>query len=70
MVGVEFVEDRLSKIPDPKMRDLMVKKCFLNGLLLLGCGENNIRFCPSLTVTEQEVDLCLSLFEDVLVGVT
>jgi 4-aminobutyrate aminotransferase len=70
MIGVEFVRDRHSKDPDKQLRDTIIKRCFHKGLLLLGCGENNIRFCPSLTVTAQEVDLCLSLFEDVLTDVT
>jgi 4-aminobutyrate aminotransferase len=33
-------------------------------LLLLGCGENSIRFSPSLTVTATEIDACLSIFEE------
>jgi 4-aminobutyrate aminotransferase len=66
MIGVEFVKDRHSKIPDKEIRDLIIDKCFLKGLLLLGCGENNIRFCPALSVSEQEVDLCLSLFEEII----
>jgi 4-aminobutyrate aminotransferase len=33
-------------------------------LLVLGCGENSIRFSASLTVTAGEVDGCLSTFEE------
>jgi len=38
-------------------------------LLLLGCGQNSIRFCPALTVTDKEVEVCLTLFEEAIRGV-
>ena len=44
----------------------MIAEAFQKGLLLLGCGENTIRFCPALTVTADEIDLCLSLFGEVV----
>jgi 4-aminobutyrate aminotransferase len=34
--------------------------------LILGCGQNSIRFSPALTVTADEIDLCLSIFEETL----
>jgi len=48
------------------MRPRIIKRAFEKGLLVLGCGENSIRFCPSLTVKPGEVDTCLSIFEEVL----
>ncbi len=66
MVGVEFVKDRETKKPARKWRNEIVKTAFHNGLLLLGCGENSIRFCPALTVTAEEIDECLSIFDDVV----
>lgn len=62
MVGVELVKDRETKERAPEWRSEIIKKAFQKGLLLLGCGENTIRFCPALTVTEEEIDLCLSIF--------
>lgn len=64
MVGVELVKDRETKERAPEWRSEIIKKAFQKGLLLLGCGENTIRFCPALTVTEEEIDLCLSIFEE------
>jgi len=62
MVGVELVKDRETKERATEWRSEIIKKAFQKGLLLLGCGENTIRFCPALTVTEEEVDLCLQIF--------
>jgi 4-aminobutyrate aminotransferase len=64
MIGVEFVKDRETKERAGDWRNLVVRKAFERGLLLLGCGDNTIRFCPALTVTEEEVDVCLSIFEE------
>ncbi|MGD2029353.1 MAG: acetyl ornithine aminotransferase family protein [Desulfobacterales bacterium] len=66
MVGVEFVTDRENKEPAREWRNHIVKKAFQKGLLLLGCGENSIRFCPALTVSAAEIDKCLSIFHDVV----
>ena len=70
MVGVEFVKDRENKKPAREWRNEIIKKAFQKGLLLLGCGENSIRFCPALTVTAAEIDKCLSIFNDVVKEVT
>lgn len=66
MIGVELVQDRESKAPDRDLRKAVVQKSFYKGLLLLGCGENSIRFSPSLIVSSTEIDTCLSIFHDVL----
>ena len=64
MVAVELVKDRETKEPAKERRAEMIKGAFEKGLLLLGCGENSIRFCPALTVSAKEIDLCLSIFEE------
>ncbi len=66
MVAVEFVKDRENKKPAREWRNEVIKKAFQKGLLLLGCGENSIRFSPALTVTAAEIDECLSIFDDVV----
>jgi 4-aminobutyrate aminotransferase len=70
MIGVEFVKDRNTKERAGDWRNLVVRKAFERGLLLLGCGDNVLRFCPALTVTEEEVDVCLSIFEECVKEVT
>jgi 4-aminobutyrate aminotransferase len=64
MVAVELVKDRETKEPATEWRGQIIKKSFEKGLLMLGCGENSIRFSPSLSVTSNEVDTCLSIFEE------
>ncbi len=66
MVGVELVKDRETKQPAVKERDLVIEKAFQKGLLLLGCGESSIRFCPPLTVTQHHVDVAVEIVEDCL----
>jgi 4-aminobutyrate aminotransferase len=63
MVGVELVEDRERKTPAADWRARIIQRAFERGLLILGCGQNSIRFCPALTVSSDEIDLCLSIFE-------
>ncbi len=53
--------------PDPTLRDAIVQEAFRRGLLLLGCGESGLRFCPPLCVTESEVATALRLLDAVLV---
>jgi len=70
MVGVEIVKTRQVKEKAPDWRNKIIKKAFEKGLLLLGCGENTIRFSPALTVTVEEMDVCLTIFEETLLEVT
>ncbi len=70
MIGVELVKDRETKERAATWRNEVVLKAFEKGLLLLGCGENTIRFSPALTVSKAEIDVCLSIFEEVLLEVT
>jgi 4-aminobutyrate aminotransferase len=69
MVAVELVKDRKTKEPAKEWRAGLIKSAFEKGLLLLGCGENSLRFCPALTVSAEEVDLCLTIFEEALTAV-
>lgn len=66
MVGVELVKDRITKEPAPLLRNDIIRNAFGKGLLLLGCGESTIRFCPALTVSADEVDTGLAVFEEAL----
>jgi len=66
MVGVEFVKDRDTKERAGDLRNRVVMGAFQKGLLLLGCGENTIRFCPALTVSAEEIDLCLTMFGEIV----
>lgn len=64
MIGVEFAQ------PDGKpaadFRDQVMIKSFDKGLLLLGCGQSTIRFCPPLIVKREDVETAVSIFDSVL----
>ncbi len=66
MVGVEIVKDRETKERAAEWRDAIIQKAFHKGLLLLGCGQNTIRFCPALSVDADEIDVCLNIFDEVV----
>jgi len=66
MIGVEFVKDVITKEPAKELRDKITEKAFEHGLLLLGCGKSVIRFAPPLSVTQQQVDEALQIFEEAL----
>ena len=66
MIGVELVKDRETKERAIKWKGEVIAAAFRRGLLLLGCGENSIRFSPALTVTADEVDVCLTIFEEAI----
>lgn len=70
MVGIEFVKDRQTKKRAGDWRNEIIRKCFHKGLLVLGCGENSLRFCPALTITAKEIDVGLSILEEVIREVT
>ena len=64
MVGVELVKDRETKERATEWKTEIIQRAFNRGLLLLGCGENTIRFSPPLIVSADEIDVCLSLFDE------
>jgi 4-aminobutyrate aminotransferase len=65
MMAVDLVHPA-NDAPDPHERDEVVQSAFQRGLLLLGCGESAIRFCPPLCVTAAQVDTALMILADVL----
>jgi 4-aminobutyrate aminotransferase len=66
MVAMDLVERREPYTLAPALRDAVVQAAFRKGLLLLGCGESALRFCPPLCVTPEQVDKALDLLGAVL----
>lgn len=66
MMAVDMIKDGDRMVFDPMLRDAIVQAAFQCGLLLLGCGEAAIRFCPPLCVTAAQVETALTILEDVL----
>jgi 4-aminobutyrate aminotransferase len=66
MVAMDIQRDESS---DPALRDQIVQTAFEHGLLLLGCGESAIRFCPPLCITAEQIATTLAILGKLLVGV-
>lgn len=63
MIGVEFVTGENKKTPNPTYRDKVVNIAFEHGLLLLGCAKSVIRIAPALSMSREEIDESLEIFE-------
>ncbi|HEY8504851.1 MAG TPA: acetyl ornithine aminotransferase family protein [Gemmataceae bacterium] len=50
----------------PDLRDAVVQAAFRRGLLLLGCGEAALRFCPPLCVNAGQVETMLDILDSAL----
>lgn len=47
-------------------RSAFLENCYKNGLIILGCGEQSVRFRPALTITESEVNEGISIITESL----
>lgn len=56
----------VSRQGDHDLREQLVQDAYLRGLLLLGCGEYGIRFCPPLCVTADQIDTALTILDGVI----
>ncbi len=71
MQAMEIIKPRATKDTKNKLvRDRVLQEAFQRGLILLGCGENSIRFCPPLLISSAQVDVALSIVEDCLKAVS
>lgn len=66
MLGMDIVADPKSLKPAKALRDKIVDDAYYKGLLLLGCGESTIRFCPPLCLTAEEAETGLRILEGVI----
>ncbi len=66
MVAMDLVQENNRQNLNPALRDAVVQDAFHEGLLLLGCGESALRFCPPLCVTAEQVETALDILAKVL----
>lgn len=66
MIGIEFVNDPLTKEPATELRNRIEELAFERGLLTLGCGRSTIRISPALNITEAEAEEGLEIFEEAI----
>jgi len=66
MVAMDVVRADDGRTLDHDSRDAIIQAAFHRGLLLLGCGEAAIRFCPPLCITAEQIDTALHILDGVL----
>jgi 4-aminobutyrate aminotransferase len=64
MIGIEFIGDRATRAPAPRLRDSVENLAFQRGLLVLGAGDSTIRLCPPLVVTRDQCDFAMTVLEE------
>ena len=66
MLAVEFVTDKQTLRPDAELRDRVEMECYKRGLIILGCGNNSIRWSPPLILAREHVDVALEIFDQAI----
>ena len=68
MLGIEFVKNKLSGVPNAKIVHSLVQACLPEGLIIESAGThgNVIRFLCPLVVTDEQLDRGLDILENVL----
>jgi len=65
MTAMDIGKTQTDASANPELREAVVQTAFRRGLLLLGCGESAVRFCPPLCISAAQVDVALSLLRDI-----
>jgi 4-aminobutyrate aminotransferase len=65
-IGLELVEDRVSKRPAKKLVGALEQLAFSKGLLLLSCGQSVIRLAPPLLLDAQDAAIGIALLDECL----
>jgi 4-aminobutyrate aminotransferase len=66
MIGIELVQDKITREPATDLRNRIETLAFERGLMVLGCGETTLRLCPSLLINEHEATVALDILEESL----
>lgn len=68
MIGIEFVKDRKTKEPDPVLVNRIILACAQNGLIIESAGvySNVIRFLAPLVITDKQLEIGFTIFEEVI----
>lgn len=68
MLGVEFVKDKTSKEPYPELVSALIQCALQKGLMFENAGPvgNVIRFLAPLTMSDEQMDCGLKLYEEAL----
>ena len=64
MQAHEFVKDKKSLKPNPKIRDEITEDAYKHGLVLLPCGESTLRYVPALNIPQDVLDAGIDVLAD------
>lgn len=68
LLGLDLVKDRRSKTPDPELAQRVMGECLQLGMMtsVVRGGFGIFRIAPPLTITPQEIDLGIDMFDKAL----
>ena len=68
MIGIELVKNKETKEPATELTAKLIQNAIQKGLLLENCGTagNVVRFLAPLTMTDEQMEKGLEIFEDSL----
>ena len=66
MIGVEFVENKETKIAGVNQAREVMIRCWRRGVAIVTCGVSTLRLVPPLTVTRELVDTSLEILGDAI----
>jgi 4-aminobutyrate aminotransferase len=67
MIGATVYDSNHS--PCQKLRNDITVEAFRRGLILLGCGDTSVRFAPPLSITQDEINRGMEIFEQSVAAV-
>ncbi len=67
---MELVRDRQTKERATTERNAVVNEAFTRGMLILGAGQNAVRFSPPLVLSKAQADTAIRIFDEALTAVT
>ncbi|MCX6161034.1 MAG: L-lysine 6-transaminase [Ignavibacteriae bacterium] len=53
-------------VKDTQTRNKISQECMKNGLMILGCGRNSIRFRPPITIDKTKIDEGIGIIDEVI----
>ncbi|AMY11128.1 Diaminobutyrate--2-oxoglutarate aminotransferase [Luteitalea pratensis] len=69
MIGIELVQDRITKVRATVERDRVVDAAFARGLLILGAGRNTLRLSPPLVLTRAQACIAIDILDESIAAV-
>ncbi|HWO56386.1 MAG TPA: acetyl ornithine aminotransferase family protein [bacterium] len=66
MIGIEFVRDKVTKVPAKEVAADVEQMACRKGMMLLTCGPNGIRLVPPLVITREQCQVAIEILDDVI----